>query len=207
MDSQVFVDALYLLALINPVSKISVLAVLATSEQKQHVAGVVAKSSVIAAAILLGSMFFGDFVLRSVFHVDIHSLRVAGGMVLFLVGFTALRKGMFFEQESQARFADLAIVPLACPMIAGPATIAATITMASHGDALSLVVSLLIAILANCVLMLLARPIASVLTRFNILGALIRITGLIVMTIGVQMVLTGLQVYLQTAGVSPASSL
>ena len=40
--------------------------------------------------------------------------------------------------------------------------------------------------------MLCARSIASVLTRLNVMGALVRITGLIVMAIGVQMVLGGL---------------
>jgi multiple antibiotic resistance protein len=119
-------------------------------------------------------------------------------VVLFWVGFTALRRGVFFEQEAHARFADLAIVPLACPMIAGPATIAASITLAAHDGVAQPIISLLLAILVNCVIMLLARPIASVLTRFNILGALIRITGLIVMTIGVQMVLAGLHEWLRT---------
>jgi multiple antibiotic resistance protein len=48
------------------------------------------------------------------------------------------------------------------------------------------------------VFMLLAKPIGNILVRFNIMGALIRITGLIVATIGVQMILSGLSTWLGT---------
>lgn len=48
-----------------------------------------------------------------------------------------------------------------------------------------------------------SRQIAFILVRFNILGALIRITGLIVMTIGVQMVLNGLAQGLFTGTAAP----
>ena len=187
----ILVDALYLLALINPVSKISVLAVFSSPEQRREMGGVVARSSLIAAGILLATMVGGDFVLRTIFHVDLHSLRVAGGIVLSWVGFNALRKGVFFDQETQARFADIAIVPLACPMIAGPATIAASLALtARHGFARP-ACAVVTAVVVNYVFMMLSGVIASVLTRFNILGAIIRITGLVVMTMGVQMVLTG----------------
>ncbi|MBN2210757.1 MAG: hypothetical protein JW709_05110 [Sedimentisphaerales bacterium] len=59
------------------------------------------------------------------------------------------------------------------------------------------------AVLINGFLMHFSRQIAFILVRFNILGALIRITGLIVMTIGVQMVLNGLAQGLFTGTAAP----
>jgi small neutral amino acid transporter SnatA (MarC family) len=41
-------------------------------------------------------------------------------------------------------------------------------------------------------LLALINPISKLLSKYNILGALIRITGIIVMTIGTQMALDGL---------------
>src|SRR5210317_1407986 len=111
------VTTLYFLALINPVSKVSVLAVLSSEHKREDFMRVAVKTSLVAGAILLGSMVFGNVILRSVFRVELHSLRLAGGAVLCWVGFNALRKGVFFEQETQARFEDSALVPLACPMI------------------------------------------------------------------------------------------
>jgi multiple antibiotic resistance protein len=190
---ELVVQTLYLTALINPVSKISVLAVLSSKEERRALSAIVAKSSMVSAGILFGAMVFGDFLLRSVFQVQLHSLRAAGGVVLFWVGFNALRKGVFFEQETHEMFTDMAIVPLACPMIAGPATIAAAITLRARYGVAVPTCAMLLAVAVNSVLMLFARPIGAALSRFNILGALIRITGLVVMTIGTQMVLDGLR--------------
>jgi multiple antibiotic resistance protein len=108
--ADIFTNALYLLALINPISKVSVLSFLASKDQRKELRNVTTRSSVVAALILVGAMVCGDFVLRSVFHVELHSLRFAGGFILFFVGFNALRKGVFFEQEAQNSFADIALV-------------------------------------------------------------------------------------------------
>jgi multiple antibiotic resistance protein len=187
----ILVNALYLLALLNPVSKVSVLAVIASSEERSVLQNVVVKSTLVAGCLLLSVMLFGDFVLRDIFHVEIYSLRIAGGTVLFITGLNALRKGVFFEQDMHCRFADMAIVPLACPMIAGPATIAASLALTTHVEKFPLFVSLLTALTLNALIMLTSRQVGRVLLRFNVLGALIRITGLVVMSIGIQMALDG----------------
>ena len=56
---------------------------------------------------------------------------------------------------------------------------------------------MLTAITINHIIMLLSGPIGRALDRFNILGAIIRVTGLIVMTIGTQMTLDGLADWLK----------
>jgi multiple antibiotic resistance protein len=190
---QVVVTTLYLLTLITPISKISVLTVLHAENRNRDLGDLTRKSSVIAAGILLGSVLFGEVLLQTIFHVEIYSLRLTGGIVLLWVGFNALRKGVFFEAGVKARFEDIAIVPLACPMIAGPATIAFCIGLRRETSGYLLAAtSLLLAIGINHVIMRLSKSISGVLTRFNILGALIRITGLVVMTMGTQMALDGI---------------
>jgi len=192
---QTLVTTLYFLALINPVSKVSVLAVLSSGHERAAFMRVTAKASLVAGGILLGSMIFGDFILRTVFRVELHSLRLAGGAVLCWVGFNALRKGVFFEQETRARFEDVALVPLACPMIAGPATIAACIALRAREGFLVPGLSILLAVALNHIVMTFSRQIGSALGRFNLLGALVRLTGLIVMTIGTQMALDGISAW------------
>jgi multiple antibiotic resistance protein len=186
------VNSLYLLAFINPMSKIAVLSGLSSSDRRGQLPSIVRKSSITAAGILLGLMVFGDFTLKHVFRVELHALQISGGVVLFWVGFNALRKGVFFEEDTKESSADLAIVPLACPMIAGPATIAASIALVAREGLLVPSISVLSAILVNAILMRFAVPIAALLKKLDLLSALIRITGLIVMTIGAQMVLDGL---------------
>lgn len=186
------INALYLLALINPVSKVSILSLFSSKEDVKEIVPVALKSSLIALGILLLIMIFGDFILRQIFHVELYSLNIAGGIVLFWVGFGALTKGVFFEHGTKMRFSDISIVPLASPMIAGPATITASLTLSIQDGLFLSSTAMLIAITINMFLMFLSRPIGNFLKKFNILGALIRITGLIVITIGVQMVFNGL---------------
>ncbi len=189
--TRLLVDSLYVLALLNPVSKISVLSAVTSPTENDDAKAAAAKSTGIAAAILVLTMVFGDFVLGRVFHIELYSLQIAGGVVLFWVGFNALRRGVFFERDMPSRFADVAIVPLACPMIAGPASITASVTLAAHAGTASAIASVLLALGANLAIMLSAKSVGNALSHFNILGALIRITGLVVMTMGVQMALDG----------------
>jgi multiple antibiotic resistance protein len=195
----IFIDSLYLLAFINPMSKIAVLSGLQASDRPIQLPAIVRKASLTAAGILLGLMFFGDFILNRIFRVELHALLISGGVVLFWAGFDALRKGVFFEEDTPESAADLAIVPLACPMIAGPATIASSIALVGREGFWMPSAAVLLAILANAALMRFAVPIAAFLKRLDLLSALIRITGLIVMTIGSQMVLNALAQWRGTA--------
>jgi len=188
----ILIDALYLLALINPISKVSVIAIMSSRERREEMQSVILESTAIAAGILLTTMFFGHWVLHRVFHVDLPALQVTGGLVLVWVGFNALRKGMFFDMDTERDFKDLAIVPLACPLIAGPATITASIMLRAKTGSVAPAVSLLIALAANFFIMKVSARISSFLLRFNLLGAAIRITGLIVMAMGIQMALNGI---------------
>jgi multiple antibiotic resistance protein len=190
------INALYLLALINPISKVSILAGLPSAPQDRRFLALAVKSSLVAAGVLFGAMIVGDFVLRSIFRVELYSLRLAGGVVVFWVGLNALRRGVFFEHEAHAGIEDMALVPLACPMIAGPATIAACIGLRAQHGILMPTAAMLVALGINHVIMMFSRSIGRGLDRHNILSALIRITGLIVMTIGTQMALDGLATWI-----------
>jgi len=192
----IFINALYLLALINPISKVSILAALPPEHREARFLSLASKSSMVAVGILLGAMIVGDFLLRSVFRVDLYSLQLAGGVVVFWVGLNALRRGVFFEHDAHAGLEDMALVPLACPMIAGPATIAACIGLRAQHGLFMPTMAMLLALAVNHIVMIFSPAIGRALGRYNILSALIRITGLIVMTIGTQMALDGMAAWL-----------
>jgi multiple antibiotic resistance protein len=198
--ARVGVDTLYLLALINPVSKVSVLTLLWSEDRRRELMALAWRSSLAAAVILLGFMTCGAFILRDVFHVGLDALRVAGGCVLFWVGFHALSRGAFFEFDTHAELSSLAIAPLACPMIAGPAAIVASVTLRLQEGFLAPALAVVAAVAVNHAVMLFAHPISLALKRFNVLGALIRVTGLIVMTIGTQMALEGIGSWMAGVG-------
>ncbi|HPO91388.1 MAG TPA: MarC family protein [Victivallales bacterium] len=191
---RIFIDTLSILAFINPISKVSLLSTFSSAVKNEQIPAkkLISRASITAGFILIGTMLFGDIILKEIFHVDMYSLSIVGGFVLSFVGFNALRKGIFFEKDTKDRFEDIALVPLACPMIAGPATITACVLLKTSAGVWSASISIAIAIIVNHIFMLLSSKITQFLSKYNILGALIRITGLIVMTIGVQMIIDGI---------------
>jgi multiple antibiotic resistance protein len=221
------INSIYLLAVINPLSKVALLSMgqqaaeaeaeaeAATKAAEDTAAGrpsepssgetvkifhLILRSTIVAAILLYALIIFGEAILNRVFHVEIYSLRVAGGLVLSTVGFQALKTGMFFGHDNHSKFVDLAIVPLACPMIAGPASITASITLSIEMGIPMTLIAVSIALALNLGIMAFSRPISSLLSRYNVLGAFIRITGLVVMTIGVQMVFNGISGWMTSVG-------
>jgi len=189
----------YLVALINPLSKVFFLSsAIRGREQWSSLATVSVRASGTAFLILLAFALLGDVLFKQVFHVELYSFQVVGGIVLFVSGFKALNKGVFFEEEEGDRLLDLSVVPLASPLIAGPATITGVISFSAQYGMPRTLAATFIAILFNFIAMLLTGFLYRLLRHYNLIGALIRITGLIVSTIAVQMVLAGLKAWHST---------
>ncbi len=195
-------NSLYFIALINPASKVFLLSSMDPPYTWEELKAVSVKSTAVALLLLYSLTLVGSFILKVVFHVDIYSLRVAGGIVLFIIGLTAVRQGRFFEQTTQSP-SDISIVPLAAPLIAGPGTITASIAFASENGTVVTLVAVTIAVMVNFAVMLGSRWIGRMLERFSIIGPLIRITGLIVAAVAVQMILVGLGEWLRLALTPP----
>lgn len=189
---------LALLALINPVSKIFILSSLASDSKLVLIRKVAIKASLIALAILIVFAVIGNPLLKYVFHVNLYSFQIVGGLILLYRGFQALNKGLFFEMDAHQRIEDASIVPLASPMIAGPATITAAVSFPVFHGMLVTLVAITIAVFINLIVMWFSENINNILKKHNLMGALIRITGLIVATIGTQMMLDGFSMYVKT---------
>jgi multiple antibiotic resistance protein len=185
-------SALYFLALINPASKIFVLSTYQPAFSNHELRSVAIRSTVVAFLILAVLAWAGQYLLVQVFQVNLYSLRVAGSAVLFLVGLSAVRNGRFYEESVLQTVPDISIVPLAAPLIAGPGTITASISYSSIYGFWTTVLCLSLALFVNLGIMLASRQIGRILEKVNAIGPLVRITGLIVMAVAVQMMLTGM---------------
>lgn len=201
MELKILISAtVALLALINPIHKILVISSLQDQYSHKDLKFLSTKSSFTALIILVSFLFLGHFIFTYVFHIELYAFRVTCGVVLFYNGITGLQKGSFLQLEQNMKLVDLSAVPVAIPMIAGPATITAAVTFPEHYGKLVTIIAIVIAIGINLLFMLNAIRIGRMLNRFNLMNALIRITGLIVATIGTQMIFTGISNYLSTIG-------
>ncbi len=128
------------------------------------------------------------------------AFQIAGGLILFLVSLDMIRAERK-TQENAAELAegatagDVAVAPLAIPLLAGPAALSTVAVLMSRADSWDKVVSVFAAIgLTGGVAyltLLLANPIQRRLgtTGIHVLG---RVLGLVLAGIAVQFVLDGL---------------
>ena len=95
----------------------------------------------IAAALLLVFLFFGTKTLRF-FGISFESFKIAGGIVLLIFGLKIVL-GLSLRENGIKKY-EVAAVPLATPLITGPAVITVIILLVSQfGYMLTLIASVL----------------------------------------------------------------
>ncbi len=88
------------------------------------------QAAVTAGGLVLAFSLFGRLVLAYL-NVSVQSLAIAGGLLLLLLALQMFRG----EELSAAPTANVAVVPLATPLLAGPGAIAAIMVLSDrHGD-------------------------------------------------------------------------
>ncbi|MDR1054624.1 MAG: MarC family protein [Prevotellaceae bacterium] len=184
------------LMLVNPIQKLFVIMPLHETYSAKEMKIIVNRSNITALCVLLFFLLLGEAFLRYTFRIQIYTFQITCGIVLFYNGFSGLQKGTFLQTNNSARMEDIIAVPLAIPMIAGPATITAVVSMPAIYGKAEIIAAVILAISINWLIMRKANTITKILLKYNILMPLIRIMGLMVAAIGTQMVLNGLFDYI-----------
>ncbi len=181
------------IALVNPIQKVFVVTTLQKQLDDKSTKIISYKSTATALIILLFFLMVGQLIFNYVFHIELYAFQITCGVVLFYNGIMGLQSGVFIRLEKKISIKDITTVPIAIPMIAGPATITAAVTFPSHYGYMITIISIVAALLINLGFMLYAGRIGGLLNRINLMNPLIRIFGLIVATIGVQLILNGIR--------------
>jgi multiple antibiotic resistance protein len=163
------------------------------------------RASLIAAAVLIGAAFVGEWLLRTL-AISLPAFRIAGGLLLFSIasemvfGLRTQRQSQAAEQAVEERVRNIAAFPLAIPLMAGPGAITATVLLAgrSGGDItrLSLLIAVIVAVLLLC---LLAFALAERISRvFGTTGNIVlsRLLGVLLAALAVQFVVDGVRALL-----------
>lgn len=199
IETKLFFSAFFaFLALVNPIQKLFVVFSLQDNYTPAELKKIVTRATFTALGILILFLFLGDVILNYIFNLQIYAFQVTCGVVLFYNGFMGLQKGAFLSLDKGTKIEDIIAVPIAVPMIAGPATITAVVTMPSIYGQLTTLIAVTVAILLNLIIMRNAGRIAGFLVKYNIMLPMIRITGLIVAAIGAQMIFNGIYTFINT---------
>ena len=159
---------------------------------------IVNRSTRTAFIVLLIFLTLGNQILAYVFNIEIYAFQIMCGVVLAINGLTALQKGVYVQLNKHSTIDDIITVPIAVPMIAGPATITAVTTMPLLYGIWISVAAVTVGMLVNWIVMRKSNVLGAFLNKYNLLNPMSRIFGLIVAAIGVQMILNGLKTFIGT---------
>ncbi|MBW2939628.1 MarC family protein [Zhongshania sp. CAU 1632] len=127
-------------ATIGPIDVAAMFAALTGSLSAKKRRNTALRAVVIAGAILFAFALLGEFILNAM-GISLAALRAAGGVLLLLIGIDLVTvKGSGAtttttdeDLEAEER-SDIAVFPLATPLIAGPGAIGAVILLMAHAD-------------------------------------------------------------------------
>ena len=190
--------ALLLVLVMDPLGNVPLFLVALRNVEQDRQVKVILRELCFALAVMLVFLFFGRYILH-LLSIDEPSLKIAGGIVLFLIAI-----GMVFPIRRNLLSGDVkgepVFVPLAVPLVAGPSTVATVMLMMSRDPSrwpewLSAVV---LAWLVSLVVLLLSGRLKRVMGERG-LSACERLMGMILTIISVQMFTDGVMAFVRTA--------
>lgn len=133
MDISLFIRtfiAVFVLA--DALGNLPIFLVLTKGMEPEERNRVVDRAAIVATSVLIAFVFLGQPVLNYL-HISMASLEVAGGLLLLLIALDMLKGELDTPVVQQGR--DVAITPLALPLLAGPGTLTTvTLLVASDSD-------------------------------------------------------------------------
>lgn len=202
VDGLFFRESLVLLlSVMNPLAVAALFMSMTVRYSKARRTRMARRGAAISLGILIFFALSGEWILR-ILGISIDDFRIAGGVLLFVMGFSMLRSDEPEEQLDSADLVDikgqpdLSITPLAVPLIAGPGGISGTILrvgeVQSVGQRLMLILAIGMAVLLTYLLVDgFAR--GSKMMGKMLSSLVYRISGLILIALAVQFILVGFE--------------
>ena len=171
----------------------------------RHRAQIVKRALLMVFVVLVAFALFGNLIFH-LFGVTIEAFRIVAGLLLLKIAFDMMearpdrvRHTPEEDKECMQR-EDIALIPLAIPLLSGPGTISNVIALTGQAarapSVLPAFMVLFFAILLNVVIAFIALRSATTIARFlkeSGMRVFTRVMGLILAAISVQFILTGIK--------------
>jgi len=186
-----FIDAFVLLLVImDPIVSLSALLSLSKEKSKRELREIAIKSTVVAFFIFIVFAVGGELVFQGL-GVDMNSFKVAGGIILVILGIEMV---MGISLTKKREVSEIAVV-IGTPLISGPATIMTTILLVSNIGILTTIFAGLPALFITFIVLLFALRIRNFLGLGG-MQLLATMMGIVTMAWGVQFMVSGLMGFL-----------
>ena len=198
--TELFKFTIALIVITNGFSAIPIFLSLTPDNTNAERKRIALKAGLSIAIIFAVVILFGSFIL-SIFGISVSAFKVAGGVIIFMLGISMLNskqsgiKHTRQEHEYAKEKEEIAIVPLALPIIAGPGTISTLVVYSnsyvSIWQKLILVGISLGVALGITLLLLFATKVGKYLGVSGIKIAS-RVMGMLLAALAIEMVVAGL---------------
>jgi multiple antibiotic resistance protein len=185
--------------IVNPVGGLITFISLTSGLNATERGDVARRAVTIACALAIIFAVSGDLILRA-FGATVDSLRVAGGILLFMVAVDMMharisRESVTAEEiKDAAKKEDISVFPIAMPLLTGPGAITTAIVLIRTGRTLDFKIIVIAAMLLTfAISYLIFRSADRVNRLLGITGALVvtRVMGLLLAAIAVNFIAVG----------------
>ncbi len=190
-----------LLVIVDPPGNIFSYLALSSGYSPEDSRALARRACLYAFAILAVFIFAGRLILNF-FGITLAAFQIAGGFILFRIAFDMLEgRGHFNRLDTSSSlvasdYRDIALVPMAVPLLSGPGAISTILVLTSRSRSLwedgIVVCALVLTMLITYIVFRFAEPLLHFLKETGI-RLLTRIMGLILAALAVQFIIDGLQ--------------
>ncbi len=184
-------------AIMNPISNMPIFLSLTEGADEKAKNNINRKAVFIAFVIVTVFVVLGQFIFQ-LFGITIPAFKITGGILIFFVGFEMLqsKKSNVKHLKNANVDENIAVSPLAIPILAGPGTIVTAMNFVSGGTYLHIGVVVLIFGLM-CILTYITFRLSNLIEKKigqNVISVIGKIMGLIIAIIGTSMVIEGVKI-------------
>ena len=187
-----------LLVIMDPPGAVPIFLVLASDKSAKVRRRLAWQAAGVSLLVITTFAVFGRFILDYL-SVSISALQAAGGLLLLLISLELLTGRD--SGDGQNKDANIALVPLGTPLLAGPGAIVATMIFVQHAHSAARISGLIIAVVAvHLVIALALLTSTSILRVIREAGITLvaRIAGLLLAAIAVQMIVESIKGFAAT---------
>ncbi|MEL6231526.1 MAG: MarC family protein [Cyanobacteria bacterium J06627_3] len=193
-------DAVTLFVVIDPIGLVPIFIAITQKEPTVSRRRIAALGVGISTLILLAFLVMGQFLLEAL-EISLPAFRTAGGILLLIVGLQMVLQESSVHSASTdpTSSIDLAVFPLATPLIAGPGGIMSVVLLTDNTkfgvmDQLLTALALLSVLLITFIALLSAEYIQKGLGRTGV-NVITRILGLLLAALAMETILAGIKGY------------
>lgn len=184
-------------AIMNPISNMPIFLTLVEGADKETKQRINLKATVTAFIIVSVFVVLGKFIFE-LFGITIPAFKITGGILIFYVGFEMLqsKKSNMKHLQNTNFDENIAISPLAIPILAGPGTIVTAMNFVPNSSYIHMAIVILIFALMSLLTYVVFRFSAFIALKIgdNIISVIGKIMGLIIAIIGTNMVIDGIKI-------------